>query len=88
MIIVTGAAGFIGSCLLGELQRQGWQDLVAVDDFSRIDKAPNLLGKKLTARVERRDFPEWLDANQKLVQFIVHLGARPDTTEFEKAVFD
>lgn len=88
MIIVTGAAGFIGSCLLGELQRQGWQDLVAVDDFSRIDKAPNLLGKKLNARVERRDFPEWLDANEKLVQFVFHLGARTDTTEFDKSVFD
>jgi ADP-L-glycero-D-manno-heptose 6-epimerase len=32
----------------------GWQDIVAVDDFSRADKAPNLEGKKLTARVERK----------------------------------
>ncbi|MBK9175014.1 MAG: ADP-glyceromanno-heptose 6-epimerase [Flavobacteriales bacterium] len=88
MIIVTGAAGFIGSALVGELLRQGWQDIVAVDDFSRGDKAPNLAGKKLAARIERAGFFEWLDVNEKLVQFIFHLGARTDTTEFNKAVFD
>ncbi|MBL7952005.1 MAG: ADP-glyceromanno-heptose 6-epimerase [Flavobacteriales bacterium] len=88
MIIVTGAAGFIGSALIGELLGAGWQDIVAVDDFSRVDKAPNLEGKKLTARVERSEFFTWLDKNEKLVQFIFHLGAKTDTTLFDKAVFD
>ena len=88
MIIVTGAAGFIGSALVGELLQQGWQDIVAVDDFSKLGKAPNLEGKKLTARVGRRDFFTWLDTNERLVQIIFHLGARTDTTEFNKAIFD
>ncbi|MGV3637051.1 MAG: ADP-glyceromanno-heptose 6-epimerase [Flavobacteriales bacterium] len=88
MIIITGAAGFIGSALIGELLRAGWQDIVAVDDFSRADKAPNLEGKKLTARVERSDFFTWLDQHEKQVQFIFHLGARTDTTEFDRAIFD
>jgi len=88
MIVVTGAAGFIGSRLLHELQERGYADLVAVDDFSRADKAANLEDIKLSARVERKDFPAWIDANEKLIQFIFHLGARTDTTEFNKAVFD
>jgi nucleoside-diphosphate-sugar epimerase len=44
MIIVTGAAGFIGSALIGELLREGWQDIVAVDDFSGWTR-PNLEGR-------------------------------------------
>ena len=88
MIVVTGAAGFIGSCLIGELLRDGWADIVAVDDFSRADKAPNLEGKKLTAKVDRKEFLHWLDRNEKLVQFIFHLGARTDTTEFDRRIFD
>ncbi|HNU56013.1 MAG TPA: ADP-glyceromanno-heptose 6-epimerase [Flavobacteriales bacterium] len=88
MIIVTGAAGFIGSALIGELLRAGWQDIVAVDDFSRVDKAANLEGKKLSARVERKEFFDWLDRNEGLVQFIFHLGARTDTTEFDRTIFD
>jgi ADP-L-glycero-D-manno-heptose 6-epimerase len=88
MIIVTGAAGFIGSALVGELLRQGWQDIVALDDFSRVDKELNLAGKTLSAKVDRKDFFAWLDANEKLVQFIFHLGARTDTTEFNTAIFD
>ncbi len=88
MIIVTGAAGFIGSCLVGELLRAGYTDIVAVDDFSRPDKSPNLDGKKLTARIHRKEFLAWLDANENQVQFIFHLGAKTDTTLFDKAVFD
>lgn len=88
MIIVTGAAGFIASRLLWALHEAGYADLVAVDDFSPVDKAPNLEGLPLTARVERSAFMTWLDAHEKQVQFIFHLGARTDTTEFDKAVFD
>ena len=88
MIVVTGAAGFIGSALVGDLLREGWQDIVAVDDFSRADKAPNLGGKALTAKVDRDHFFTWLEENHRFVQFIFHLGARTDTTEFDRSIFD
>jgi ADP-L-glycero-D-manno-heptose 6-epimerase len=42
MIIVTGAAGFIGSCLVGKLNREGFDDIVVVDDFSNTEKNKNL----------------------------------------------
>lgn len=88
MIIVTGAAGFIGSCLVSRLNQEGFEDIVAVDNFSDPEKNKNLDGKKLSAKVERNEFFEWLEENQKLVQFIFHIGARTDTTEFDVAVFD
>jgi len=84
MIVVTGAAGFIGSALLSQLLGEG--ELVAVDDFSRADKAPNLAGKACI-RVERAVFVDWLHLNYDKVDFIYHIGARTDTTEFDYQVF-
>src|SRR5580700_10456613 len=88
MIIITGAAGFIGSCLVRKLNDEGFYDLVLVDDFSRQEKNKNLEGKKFTAKVERDKFIDWLRQNHRLVQFVFHIGARTDTTEFDKTVFD
>lgn len=88
MIIVTGAAGFIGSCLVGKLNAEGFNDIVVVDDFSNEKKQSNLDGKIISHKVHRNDFIEWLKQNHKLVQFIFHIGARTDTTEFNVAIFD
>lgn len=88
MIVVTGAAGFIGSCLIEKLNSGQYYDVIAVDDFSDAQKNKNLSGKRITARVERKDFFTWLKENHRLVQFVFHLGARTDTTEFDKNIFD
>lgn len=88
MIVITGAAGFIGSCLVRKLNDEGYYDLVLVDDFSRVDKDRNLEGKRFTSKVNRADFFEWLDREHRFVQFIFHIGARTDTTEFRKEIFD
>lgn len=88
MIVVTGAAGFIGSFLVSALNDKGYYDLVLVDDFSKTEKMPNYVDKCYSKKVDRRDFHEWLQANHKLVYFIFHIGARTDTTEFDKAIFD
>ena len=88
MIVVTGAAGFIASCLLSKLNQEGFKDIILVDDFSKAEKNKNFEGKTYTDKIERKIFSEWLDSNHQLVQFVFHLGARTDTTEFNKAVFD
>lgn len=88
MIIITGAAGFIGSCLVRKLNDEGFFDLVLVDDFSKSEKVKNLEGKKFTSKIERDQFIFWLDQNHRFVQFVFHIGARTDTTEFDKTIFD
>ncbi len=88
MIVVTGAAGFIGSCLVSKLNQEGYKDIVIVDDFSDPEKMKNLEGKTYSQKVEREQFVAWLKENQRLVQFVFHIGARTDTTEFNKEIFD
>jgi ADP-L-glycero-D-manno-heptose 6-epimerase len=88
MIVITGAAGFIGSIMTGVLNRDGFSDLVLVDDFSREEKAANFRSRKFSEKVERDVFFRWLEENHRFVQFIIHLGARTDTTEFDKNIFD
>lgn len=88
MIVVTGAAGFIGSCLVSRLNSEGYKDIIVVDDFSRADKNLNLKDKIYKTEVHRDMFPVWLRENQRLVQCVFHLGARTDTTEFDRKIFD
>ncbi|MBI4647664.1 MAG: ADP-glyceromanno-heptose 6-epimerase [Bacteroidia bacterium] len=88
MIIVTGAAGFIGSNLVARLNTENYKDIILVDDFTRPEKQNNLDNKIFTGKIDRELFFEWLEKNEKFVQFIFHIGARTDTTEFNKAVFD
>lgn len=80
MIVVTGAAGFIGSALLGRLNQLGYGDLVAVDNFDNREKEKNLNGKSCL-KIEREKFPEWLDTQGESVQMVFHIGARTDTSE-------
>lgn len=88
MIIITGAAGFIGSYLTGKLNRAGVTDLHLVDDFSAVGKAPNYLDKQYRMKTDRSLFPGWLEKHHREVSFIYHIGARTDTTEFNMTVFD
>ena len=88
MIVVTGAAGFIGSCLVKKLNDERFFDLILVDDFSNAKKEPNLEGKVFKAKVHRDDFANWLKENHRFVQFVYHIGARTDTTEMDTKVFN
>lgn len=87
MIVVTGAAGFIGSCLIARLNADNFNYIIAVDDFSGgVENIPNLEGKRIQEFVDRKDFIQWLDKRYDLVEFIFHIGARTDTTEFNLAL--
>ncbi|PCJ64783.1 MAG: ADP-glyceromanno-heptose 6-epimerase [Bacteroidetes bacterium] len=85
-ILVTGAAGFIGSCLVSFLNKKGLNDLILVDDFSKTEKARNLEGKNFTAKIDRDIFLH--DIERHSIDFVFHIGARTDTTEFDAAIFD
>jgi ADP-L-glycero-D-manno-heptose 6-epimerase len=87
MIVVTGAAGFIGSNLIKKLNEENFNYIIAVDNFNNASKNSNLNGLKIKERVERHVFFKWLDKNQEEVEFIFHIGARTDTTEFNWAIF-
>lgn len=81
MIVITGAAGFIGSCLTAYLSRSGNPDLILVDDFSREDKEANLMGLEYDLEIDRDEFPAWFEEHASEVEFVFHIGARTDTTE-------
>ncbi|MFZ4102851.1 MAG: ADP-glyceromanno-heptose 6-epimerase [Sphingobacterium thalpophilum] len=88
MIIITGAAGFIGSCLVQKLNDEGYYDLVLVDNFSNENKKKNYETKRYSKKVEREVFADWLIENHLHVQFVFHIGARTDTTETDVELFN
>ncbi len=88
MIIVTGAAGFIASCLISKLNSHNFNNIIAVDKFDNPKKNKNLEGKKINQKIDRDEFESWLDTNHQEVEFTFHLGARTDTTEFDRALLD
>ena len=87
MIVVTGAAGFIGSIVAGELNQRGFNDLVVVDDFSKKQQERNYIDLKYKSLIDRNIFFDWFKGTHEDVDFVVHLGARTDTTEFDWNVF-
>lgn len=88
MIVITGAAGFIGSCLVGKIAIKEAGELIVVDDFSNPVKNLNLKNKKFKHQIHRDHFIEWLDEHHNNVDFIFHIGARTDTSEFDISIFD
>lgn len=88
MIIVTGAAGFIGSCMVQFLNDNGFDDLILVDDFSASAKENNWKKKRYKQIIDRKDLFNWLNLNNPQLDIVIHLGARTDTTEFNYAIHE
>ena len=87
IILITGAAGFIPSCLAHRLFKEG-HDLVLVDSFHFPEKNKNIEGLSSCKRIERDDLFTWIEENEPAIDFVFHLGARTDTTETKKHIFD
>jgi len=92
-ILLTGAAGFIGSCLLGYLNKKGHTNIIIADDFTVEDKWFNFDSKHFAAKVHRDDLFAWLKSPDTpegpvTIRFVFHLGARTDTTEFDYSIHE
>lgn len=85
-IAITGAAGFIASYLVSQLNKEGFHKLILVDDFSDEKKSGNLTNKVFEAKIHREQFIDWLKNHPNKIQHIFHLGARTDTTEMDYEV--
>ena len=88
MVIITGALGFIGSCLVKKLNEEAPElRLMVVDDFYKDYKEPNLENKAIREWVHRDIFLEIFQKMASQIDFVFHLGARTDTVSKDKAVF-
>jgi len=84
MIILTGGAGFIGSCFLKTLNDNGLNEIIVVDRLGTSNKWKNLVGKRFLNYYHKNEFFEILFNNKDLwqdIDAIVHLGACSATTE-------
>ena len=86
MIVITGAAGFIGSCFVSKLNQLGYKDLILVDNFNNLKKK-NLDYKRYKKAIPRDQFLSWFEENPLLITYVFHLGARTDTTELDSTIF-
>ena len=80
-IVVTGACGFIGSCMVRHLNNLGMTNLILVDDFGSSYKWKNLLYKRFKQVLGIGDLFSWLQGRESEVQAFIHLGACCDTLE-------
>lgn len=89
LVLVTGALGFIGSCLALELQRSGNYSVAICDNLAAVHKLPNLDAVQFAKTIDRKDLLNELASGAlPELKAIIHIGARTDTTEFNKAIFD
>lgn len=81
LIVITGAAGFIGSGVVRYLNNQGRNNLLLVDDLKRTNKWKNLVGKNFVDIISKNDLFEFLKGRESEIEAFIHLGACSSTTE-------
>lgn len=87
LIVVTGAAGFIGSCVVRHLNDKGFHNLLLVDDFKQGEKWKNLVGKKYVDIISKHDIFNWLEGRESEIEAFIHLGACSSTVETDGDYF-
>lgn len=91
MIVITGAAGFVGSSMVQHLNESGRSDLVLVDDFPVMPvetcRGAPLCESRYLEKIPRDLFFDWLALNQQKVDFIIHLASEIDTLPEDTTCF-
>lgn len=80
-IVITGGAGFIGSCVVRHLNNLGLNNLIIVDHLGSSEKWKNLVGKRFLDIIEKNQFFDWLEGRESAIEAFIHLGACTSTVE-------
>ncbi len=89
MIVITGAAGFIGSCIVAGLNERNIKDLILVDHLDDSAKERNLENKKYAQYLDKSDFLDLVKRDQldSQIKCIIHMGACSSTTLQDEQYF-
>lgn len=79
LIVITGAAGMIGSCCVRHLNDKGFTNLLLVDDIGQTNKWKNLVNKRYVDFISRHELFKWLQGKEREIEAFIHLGACSDT---------
>lgn len=80
-IVVTGGAGFIGSCAIRHLNDKGIKNIIVADDLGKTEKWKNLVGKSFSDVIPKQQLFAWLEGRQSQIEAFIHLGACSNTVE-------
>lgn len=81
MMIVTGAAGFLGSCMISKLNQHNFNYIIAVDEFDKPEAEQNLYQKKIMNRIPTHQLLNWLEKNHREIEFIFDFNSTHNSTD-------